>query len=101
MAASFLSFFQLELGCSGVNSDKAATWKITNYVNNKSSERQFTPYKPRENRWKRIIFHVNCLNKSVSDCYNNNVSNCYISLQEVTIVIKTPTTVPSRNLLGR
>ena len=31
-----------------LNSDKAATWTITNYVNNKSSERQFTPYKPQE-----------------------------------------------------
>ena len=31
-----------------LNSDKVDTWTITNYVNNKSNERQFTPYKPRE-----------------------------------------------------
>ena len=29
------------------------------------------------------------------------MSNCYISLQEVTIIIKTPTTITSCNELGR
>ena len=43
-----------------LNSDKAATWTITNYVNNESSERQFTPKKPQEKRKKRMIFRVYC-----------------------------------------
>ena len=61
MAASFLSFFASSRWVVLVlNSDKAATWMITNYVNNKSNERQFTPYKPQEKRKKRMIFRVYC-----------------------------------------
>ena len=63
MAASILSFFASSSSSWAVlvlNSDKAASWTITNYVNNKSSERQFTPYKPQEKRKKRMIFHVYC-----------------------------------------
>ena len=29
-----------------LNSDKATTWTITNYMYNNSNENQFTPYKP-------------------------------------------------------
>ena len=48
-----------------------------------------------------MIFRVKCYKNILSYCYNNNVSSCYINLQEVMIVVKTPTTVTLCNLLGR
>ena len=61
MAGSLLSFFaSSSWEVPVLNSGKAATWTITNYVNNKSSERQFTPYKPQEKRKKMMIFLVYC-----------------------------------------
>ena len=39
------------------NSDKATTRTITNYVNNKSNEKQFTPYKP-QGKEKRVLIRV-------------------------------------------
>ena len=96
MAGSLLSFLPAQAGQSSetvpvLNSDKATTWTITNYVNNNSNKNQFTPYKPHVYM---MFFSLLLLNTSVS---NYNVSNCCISLQEVTIVIKTPTTVTSCN----
>ena len=60
MAGSLLSFSSSSWAVPVLNSDKMATWTITNYVNNKTNERQFTPYKPQEKRKKWMIFRVYC-----------------------------------------
>ena len=61
MAGSMLSFlparaWQAIETVSVLNSDKATTWTITNYVNNKSNEMQFTPYKPQEEKKEEDVF---------------------------------------------
>ena len=55
MAGSLLSFLPARAGQASetvpvLNSVKARTWRITNYVNNNSNENQFTPYKPQERK---------------------------------------------------
>ena len=55
MAGSLLSFLPAQAGQAietgpVLNSDKATTWTITNYVNNNSNENQFTPYKPQKRK---------------------------------------------------
>ena len=55
-----LSWASTSNGSGSEHSDKVTTRTITNYVNNKSNKRQFTPYKPQANKKKRMFFRVYC-----------------------------------------
>ena len=61
MAGSLWSFLQARAGQASetvlvLNSDKATTRTIINYVNNKSNEMEFTPYEPQEKREEDVFF---------------------------------------------
>ena len=69
MTGSLLSFLRARDGQASetvlvLNSDKATNKTITNYMNNKSNETEFTPYKPQEKKedvFSRLLLKQQCI----------------------------------------